>query len=102
LTTHIEDTREKNNGRVCQILKDYGWPTPAMVGPDGVGALLSLIRGSGWPDLRRSLLPVIDVAVKKGKVQKPDLAVLIDRIRVDASLKQLFGTLVRLTEGFLV
>jgi VWFA-related protein len=102
LPSRMDDTREKHNARLCEILKESGWPTTAAVGEDGVSALLNLVRTSRYFELQKSLLPVIDAAVKRGDVPKPQLASFIDRVRVDAGVKQLFGTHVRVTEGFLV
>ena len=98
----VDDTRGENNLRLCQILKEFGWPSSALVGKDGVVATLYLVRNSREADLQRDLLPVIIAAVKKGEVAKPELADLVDRMRVDARVKQLFGTQVTLVNGFLV
>jgi VWFA-related protein len=102
LRKRIDDTRGQNNLRLCQILKEFGWPSSALVGKDGVVATLYLVRNSREADLQVDLLPVIVAAVKNGEVAKPELADLVDRMRVDARVKQLFGTQVTLTNGFLV
>jgi VWFA-related protein len=102
LRKRIDGTRGENNLRLCQILKEFGWPSSALVGKDGVVATLYLVRNSREADLQVDLLPVIVAAVKNGEVAKPELADLVDRMRVDARVKQLFGTQVTLTNGFLV
>ena len=102
LRKRIDDARGQNNLRLCQILKEFGWPSSALVGKDGVVATLYLVRNSREADLQTNLLPVIVAAVKKGEVAKPELADLVDRMRVDARVTQLFGTQVKLVNGFLV
>ena len=102
LRKRIDDARVQNNLRLCQILKEFGWPSSALVGNDGVVAALYLVRNSREADLQMNLLPVIVAAVKKGEVAKPELADLVDRMRVDARVTQLFGTQVKLVNGFLV
>src|ERR1700738_4419909 len=102
LRKRIDDARGQNNLRLCQILKEFGWPSSALVGKDGVVATLYLVRHSREADLQTNLLPVIVAAVKKGEVAKPELADLVDRMRVDARVTQLFGTQVKLVNGFLV
>ena len=98
----VSDARGQNNARLCQILKDFGWPTSTLVGKDGVEATLYLVRTSRRLDLQTALLPVIIAAVKKGEAPKSDVAGLVDRMRVDAGMKQLFGTQVKVANGFLV
>jgi VWFA-related protein len=98
----VSEARGENNARLCQILKEFGWPTSALVGKDGVGATLYLVKNSRRLDLQTDLLPVIIAAVKKGEAQKSDVAGLVDRMRVDAGMKQLFGTQVKVLNGFLV
>src|SRR6266481_4394374 len=102
LKKHVDEVRGENNARVCQILKEFGWPTLAEVGKDGVSAMIYLVRDSRQPDLQMDLLPVIIAAVKRGEADKGEVADLVDRIRVDAGRKQLFGTQVKIVNGFLV
>jgi VWFA-related protein len=98
----IDEARQQDNARLCQMLKDFGWPTSALVRPDGVAATLYLVRNSRQLDLQVALLPVIIAAVKKGEIEKAAVARLVDRMRVDAGMKQLFGTQVKVLNGFLV
>ncbi|HMG75668.1 MAG TPA: VWA domain-containing protein [Pyrinomonadaceae bacterium] len=98
----IDESRQQDNARLCQVLKDFGWPTSDLVGPDGVTATLYLVRNSRQLDLQEALLPVIIAAVKKGEIEKAAVARLVDRMRVDAGMKQLFGTQVKVMNGFLV
>jgi VWFA-related protein len=100
--SRLNEAVARNNARLCQILKEFGWPTTALVGQDGVSATLYLLRTSRELEIQRALLPVIDAAVKRGEVQKGELAYLVDRLRVNAGMKQLFGTHVKLKNGFLV
>lgn len=98
----IAEARQVDNDRLCQILKEHGWPTSALVGKAGVAATLYLVRNSRELDLQVALLPVVIAAVKKGEVEKAEVARLVDRMRVDAGMKQLFGTQVKALNGFLV
>src|SRR5687768_42597 len=34
----MRKSREKNTIELCPILKEFGWPTIALVGPDGAGS----------------------------------------------------------------
>lgn len=102
LRKRVEEARTENNARLCQILKQFGWPTSDEVGREGVGAMIYLVRNSRQPDLQADLLPVIIASVKRGDAEKGEIADLVDRMRVDAGRKQLFGTQVKVINGFLV
>jgi VWFA-related protein len=102
LRKRVDEARVENNARLCQILKEFGWPTSVEVGKDGVGAMIYLVRNSRQPDLQGDLLPVIIAAVKRGDAEKGEVADLVDRMRVDAGRKQLFGTQAKVIDGFLV
>lgn len=99
---HIDQVRQQDNARLCEILKEFGWPSSALVGKDGVSATFYLVRNSRQLELQVALLPVIIAAVKKGEGEKEQIAHLVDRMRIDSGMKQLFGTQVRVINGFLV
>jgi hypothetical protein len=98
----VSEARSRNNDRLCHILKEFGWPSSALVGKDGVAATVYLIRNSRQLDLQVALLPVVIAAVKQGEGEKRQVADLVDRMRVDSGMKQLFGTQVKVANGFLV
>lgn len=102
LRKRVDEARIENNVRLCQVLKEFGWPTSNEVGTEGVGAMIYLVRNSRQPELQADLLPVIIAAVKRGDAEKGEVADLVDRMRVDAGRKQLFGTQVKVINGFLV
>jgi VWFA-related protein len=98
----VNEGRQQDSARLCQILKEFGWPSVALVGKEGVAATLFLVRNSREPQLQVALLPVMIAAVKKGEFEKAVIARMVDRVRVDAGMKQLFGTQVKVSDGFLV
>ncbi|HJY30074.1 MAG TPA: VWA domain-containing protein [Pyrinomonadaceae bacterium] len=91
-----------HSNRLCQILKTNGWPTNATVGSDGVFSAFYILRNAGSFELQRDLLPVIVAVIKKDPRQKPEFAALLDRLRVTAGLKQVFGTQAVTSGGFMV
>lgn len=102
LRKRVDEARVENNVRLCHILKEFGWPTSEEVGREGVDAMIYLVRNSRQPDLQADLFPVIIASVKRGDAEKGEVADLVDRMRVDAGRKQLFGTQVKVITGFLV
>jgi VWFA-related protein len=93
---------EENGAQLCRILKSSGWPTEGRVGKDGVAAAVFLLKNSEPPRLQLEVLPVVAAAAKRGEVETEDFASLVDRLRVRAGLRQLFGTQVSVSGGFLV
>ena len=95
--------REKNDARLCAIIKEFGWPTIRLSGDDGAEAALLLLRNTLSLQFQADLLPLLAEAVKKGHIEKnDDFAVFIDRLRVRAGNKQLFGTQTTRRGDFLV
>jgi VWFA-related protein len=98
----LQETRSNNTARLCQIIKESGWPTSDLVRKEGAAAAFFLLKNSESFELQRELFPVIVEAVKKGEIEKADFAGFVDRLRVRAGLKQLFGTQATIVNGFLV
>jgi VWFA-related protein len=98
----LKASRERNTAHLCPILKKFGWPTTALVDRDGVGAAFFLLKNSSSFELQKVLLPVVIAAVKKNELEKPDFAGYIDRLRLRAGLKQLFGVEATIADGFIV
>lgn len=98
----LREARDNNSDNLCLILKTYGWPTKTLVGDDGADAAFFLLRNSSNPVMQASLLPVIIAATSQGEIELRDFASYIDRIRLNAGLKQLFGTQATIRDGFLV
>lgn len=98
----LRERSEKISIRFCSILKQFGWPTKELVDPEGVAAGFRILKDNGSFELQKDLLPVIVAALKKDESQKPEFAGLVDRLRVGAGMKQLFGTQAVASNGFLV
>jgi VWFA-related protein len=102
LLTRMKANREKNTASLCTIAKEYGWPTTTLVGKDGVAAAFLLLKNCSSFPLQADLFPVIVAAVKRGDIRRSSFAAYFDRLRSGAGLKQLFGTQVTISGGFLV
>jgi len=92
---------EEHTAKLCPILKKHGWPTTALVDPEGVLAAFYILKNSTY-ELQRDLLSVIIAVIKTDPSQKAEFAGLFDRLRVTAGMKQLFGTQAVSMGGFLV
>jgi len=102
LIDRVEGSREKVITELCRILKEFGWPTASLAGADGAKAAFFLLRNSASPQLQFDLLPVVTAAVKQEEIARPEFASYIDRLRLNAGLKQMFGTQATILDGMLV
>ena len=98
----LNQTYEDHTLKLCQILKTNGWPIMDEVGYNVVVATFRILKNAGNFELQRDLLPVIVAAIKKDPIQKREFAALIDRLRVSAGQKQIFGSQATSMGGFLV
>ena len=98
----LRESRSKAPDHLCEILKEFGWPTRKLVGEDGAAAAFLLLRNTSNPTTQAALLPVILAATSAGEIRLSDFAFYIDRLRLTAGLKQLFGTQATIRDGFLV
>jgi VWFA-related protein len=98
----LKEARDKSGDSLCQLLKEYGWPTKKLVGDDGANAAFFLLRNTAPAALQSALLPVIIAATSQGEIMMSEFAAYIDRLRVAAGLKQLFGTQATIRDGFLM
>lgn len=102
ILNRLRESRVQNSDSLCLILKEYGWPTKRLVGEDGADAAFFLLRNTSNPLMQAALLPVIIAATSQGEIELRDFASYIDRVRLNAGLKQLFGTQATIRDGFLV
>ena len=92
LISNADEMAEKHLLRLCEIIKQNGWITKNLVGDDGVKAASFIIFNSKNAQLLREILPVASIAAKKGLISTFVIAALIDGIRIDSNLPQIFGT----------
>jgi len=102
LADRLREARDRNADSLCSILKEYGWPTRALAGEDGADAAFLLLRNTSAAGMQAALLPIIIAATSRGELELRDFASYIDRVRLNAGLKQLFGTQATIRDGFLV
>ena len=102
LIDRVEGSREKVITELCRILKEFGWPTASLAGADGAKAAFFLLQNSASPQLHFDLLPVVTAAVKQEEIARPEVASYIDRLRLNAGLKQMFGTQATILDGMLM
>jgi Ca-activated chloride channel homolog len=98
----MTDFNQRAEQRLCEVLKEFGWPTQKLVGEAGVDAAIFLLKSAAKLKLQVDLFPVVVAAVKKGEVSKAEFADYFDRVRVRGGLRQIFGTQASIVDGLLV
>lgn len=92
LIANADEMAEKHLLRLCEIIKQNGWITKELVGDEGIKSASFIIFNSKNAQLQKEFLPVTSVAVKKGLIGSFVLTALIDSIRINSNLPQIFGT----------
>lgn len=84
---------DANAARLREIVREHGWPTPALVGQDGAKAAFRVAQHSiNHPDLMRECRTLIDAARDGDALLREQFAYIDDRIRAFEGLPQRFGT----------
>lgn len=93
LFVEILENNDENVERLEEIVNAYGWPTISMVGKDGAeAAWLVAQHADQRPDFRERCLGLMQRAADNGEASKAHLAYLVDRVMVEISQEQLYGT----------
>ncbi len=98
--TSIADIDEKHNQRLKEIIQTYGWPGIRLVGIKGSSGMCELIQRQA-KDLvfQKECLSLLKIAVEKQDATYLDYAYLLDRVRTNEGLPQIYGTQWSLNDG---
>jgi hypothetical protein len=93
LFVEILENNDQNVERLEEIIDQYGWPTISMVGKDGAeAAWLIAQHADRKPEFRERCLGLMQEAAAEGEASKAHLAYLVDRVMVEVSQQQFYGT----------
>ncbi|WP_412070099.1 DUF6624 domain-containing protein [Rubrivirga sp. IMCC43871] len=85
-------TTDADNLAFVEALVDaHGWPTPALVGADGVNAAFLIVQHAP-PDVQARMLPLAEAAFRAGDLPGQSYALLLDRVLVGRGEPQVYGT----------
>lgn len=80
-----------NTERMKAIVRQHGWPSPELVGSDGVHAAFLLVQHAE-PAFQKEMLPLVEKAYKSGGLSGQSYALLVDRVLVREGKPQVYGT----------
>jgi Family of unknown function (DUF6624) len=87
----------RNQRRLDEIVKQYGWPKKSVFGEEASGVAFSVVQHAEL-DYQKKYLPLLKEAVAQKEARQSDLAMLEDRILTREGKKQIYGTQVRLNQ----
>lgn len=84
---------DANAARLREIVRENGWPTTELVGPEGTKAAHRIAQHAiNHPNFMRECRALIKAACDCGEAPREQFAYIDDRIRVYEGLPQLYGT----------
>jgi len=83
---------EYNRRKLVEIIKEYGYPTIAMVGEIGMETMFLVTQHSLNLKWQKSQLALIEKSISAGDLNPRDYAYLYDRIQTNQNKPQRFGT----------
>ena len=87
----MTDIDSANTARMKELVKQYGWPGPELVGVDGTEAAFLLVQHAEHA-FQKQMLPLVEAAYRNKKLQGQDYALLLDRVLVADGKPQVYGT----------
>lgn len=91
LTARRKKSLTDNAARIKQIVRQYGWPGPGLVGRDGSDAAFLLVQHSD-NTFRREMLPYVRSAYEAFQTSGQNYALLLDIVLVAEGKPQVYGT----------
>jgi VWFA-related protein len=102
LEERLKQQKENNVATLCQILRQYGWTSKALVGAEASDVASAVFLDSASLEFQKQLIPVIEAAFKAGEISKSSYAKMADQLRVRSNQKQMFGTVIGVSKDLLV
>lgn len=84
------------------VVRAHGWPGRSVVGDSAAGAAWLILQHSPDTAFQREMLPLVERAAARGDVERADVALLTDRVRVQSGMRQLYGSQFDVVDGRLV
>src|SRR4028118_1156384 len=91
-----------NGAQFCQILKEHGWTSKALVGAEAAEVPPVIFTDGLSLEFQQQLIPIMQAAFEAGEISKGNYAKIVDQLRVRSGKKQVFGTLVGISKDLLV
>ena len=91
LLMEMMQTDADNLAFVEGVVATHGWPTPALVGADGVEAVWFIVQHSNL-EVQERMLPLVEAAYRAGSLPGGKYALLLDRVLKGRGEPQVYGS----------
>lgn len=89
----MKSVHEKNNKRIKEIIREYGWPGYSLVGKDGCHAAWLIVQHAILePELQKNALALLKHAANSNEADMKMVAFLEDRLLMIEGKPQIYGT----------
>jgi hypothetical protein len=85
--------------RLRTIVRAHGWPVRTLVGDSAAKAAWLILQHSPVLEFQREVLPLLEAAAERGDVERSEVALLTDRVRVRSGQPQLYGSSFQMVNG---
>ena len=82
----------RHTKRLREIIREFGWPSAALVGQRGVEAAFLIAQRSPSLKFQKQCLPLIRAAARSGDLSMQDFALFTDLVRTNEGKPQIYGT----------
>ena len=91
ILARMETIDTANTALVREIVRQHGWPSPALVGKDGAEAAFLIVQHSDYA-FQKEMLPLVEKAYRCGGLSGQSYALLLDRVLISEHKPQVYGT----------
>lgn len=99
LLRRMEAADSARTERLRAVVREGGWPSARQVGRDGANAAFLLLQHAPDAVFQALMLPEVEAAYRRGELEGQDVALLTDRVRQRAGLRQRYGMQPELRDG---
>lgn len=85
-------TDSAHSRRLGALVERHGWPLVSEVGEEAAEGAFLVVQHTPFDDWQRTMLPLVEAAVRAGELDAQDFALLYDRVQVRQGRPQRYGT----------
>lgn len=90
----MAELHRRNNARLSEIIKRFGWPGNSMVGEDGGEAAWKVAQHAILnPQLQQRCVALLEASVQAGEAPAWQCAMLTDRVLMERGEPQIYGSI---------
>ena len=100
IQSRMQEIDASNTSRLLEVVAEFGWPAPELVGHDGAEAAFILLQHAEYAP-QKQVFPLVEAAYHSSQASGQSFALLKDRILVREGKPQVYGTQARPTDEWI-